>query len=111
MRQLTDRQDDDARLGLDVYTYRLATSLAAMTVALGGLDTVVFTGGVGERSADIRQRAATKVHYLGVSIDEAANAAAVPDVDISADGAQVATLVVAAREDLEIARAVEAALS
>lgn len=111
MRELMVRHDDDARLALDVYLHRLAGSLAALTVGLGGLDAVVFTGGVGEHDAEIRRRAAAKLRHLGLSIDEAANVAAVPDTEISAPDAAVRTLVVASREDLEIARGVEQVLS
>ncbi len=75
-----------------------------MAATLGGLDTLVFTGGVGERSAPIRARACAGLRHLGVAIDDARNAAAVGDADISADGAAAHVLVVQAREDLEIAR-------
>ncbi len=100
----------DALLALDVYVHRLCAEVAAMTAALGGLDVLVFTGGVGERSADVRERAAAGVSFLGVSIDAAANAAADGDVEITAAGAAVRTLVVVAREDLEIAHLTRVAL-
>jgi acetate kinase len=103
MRELLGRQDENARLALDVYLHRLTTSIGAMTASLGGLDCVVFTGGVGEHAAEIRQRAAARLAYLGVDVDQQLNAAAEPDADISAAAAAVRTLVVASREDLEIA--------
>ncbi len=107
MRELLGRQDHDARLALEVYVHRLASYVAAMTVSLGGLDAVVFTGGVGAASAAVRHAAADRLAHLGMRLDEAANAQAEPDVDVSADDAGVRTLVVRSREDLEIAAGVE----
>jgi len=96
----------DARLALDVYVHRLRAGIAAMAAALGGLDALVFTGGVGERAPTVRAAAADGLAFLGVAIDAAANDAADEDADISAPGATARTLVVRAREDLEIARQV-----
>jgi acetate kinase len=81
-----------------------------MAAALGGLDALVFTGGIGERSAAVRADAAGGLGFLGVAVDETRNGAAEPDADVTADGAPVRTLVVAAREELEIAREVRALL-
>ena len=66
---------------------------------------------MGEASAPIRAAAADGLGFLGVAVDEAANAAAAPDAEISADGASVRALVVRAREDLEMARQVRAVLA
>jgi acetate kinase len=112
MRELLSREDDEARLALAVYLHRLASSVAAMTVALGGLDVLVFTGGVGERSAQIRAGVGTRLQHLGVTIDEGRNRRATRDVDteVSTAGSSVAVLVVTAREALEIARCTQAIL-
>jgi acetate kinase len=77
-----------------------------MAAALGGLDCLVFTGGVGENSPVVRRRAADGLGFLGVAVDAERNAAPAPavDSDISAAGAAVRTFVIAAREDIEIAR-------
>ena len=99
--------DEAAQLALDVYGHRLRAQVAAMAAALGGLDVLVFSGGVGEHAPVVRAGAAQGLGFLGVAVDGAANDAAVPDVDISGDGASVRTLVVAAREDLEIAGQVD----
>jgi acetate kinase len=111
MREVLARDDHDARLALDVYVHRLRAGIAAMTAALEGLDALVFTGGVGERAPEVRRRAATGLAFLGVALDDAANAAADGDRDIGARGAGARTLVIAAREDLEIARQVRALLA
>jgi acetate kinase len=105
-----DRGDADATLALDVYVHRLAAGVAAMAAAAGGLDALAFTGGIGERSALVRERAAQHLAFLGVAVDTDRNAAADGDTEITADGATVRTLVVAAREDLEIARGTRAAI-
>ncbi len=81
-----------------------------MTVGLGGLDALVFTGGVGENAAEVRRRATDRLAHLGVLVDDALNAAARPDTDISGPGGAVRTLVVASHEALEIADGVEHAL-
>jgi acetate kinase len=114
MREVLEREaerDEDARLALGVYVHRLRGGIAAMTAALGGIDALVFTGGVGERSARVREEAVGGLGFLGIALDGRANAAADADADITAWGAVVRTLVVAAREDLEISRQVREVLS
>jgi acetate kinase len=101
---------DEAALAVAVYVHRLCGAIAGMASAARGVDVLVFTGGVGERAAPIRERAVDGVAFLGASIDVATNDDAVPDVDVSADNASVRTWVVAAREDLEIAREVRSVL-
>jgi acetate kinase len=99
-----------ARLALDVYVHRLRAGIAAMTASLGGLDALVFTGGVGERSAEVRAQTSAGLAFLGVSLDDARNRETHADGQIGGDHAAVRTLVLAAREDIEIARQVRAAL-
>jgi acetate kinase len=111
MRELLARDDGDARLALDVYVHRLRAGIAAMAAALGGLDALVFTGGVGEHSPEIRARAVEGLAFLGAELDGERNRGADGDADIGASGAQVRAFAIAAREDLEIARQVRAALS
>jgi len=103
--------EEAAALALGVYLHRLRASIAAMVAALGGLDVLVFTGGVGEHAPEIRARAAAGLGYLGVGLDAEANRAADGDAAIGASGARVRVLVVTAREDLEIAREVRAVLA
>jgi acetate kinase len=106
-----DRGEPRAVLALDVYLHRLCAAVAAMTASLGGLDVLIFTGGVGEHAAEVRRRAAHRLSFLGVAVDEDANHDADPDVEISETGSPVRTFVITAREDLEIAAGVRAALS
>ncbi len=100
----------EARLALDVYIHRLRGAIAAMAASLGGLDVLVFTGGVGERSAAVRALAADGLGFLGVTLDPTANGDGPEDREIGAAGGAVRVVVVAAREDLEIAREVRHAL-
>jgi acetate kinase len=82
-----------------------------MAAALGGLDVLVFTGGVGEHAAPIRADACAGLGFLGVELDAEANRDARPDAEIGASAASVRVLVIAAREDLEIAREVRRLLA
>lgn len=110
MREVLRREDPDARLALGVYLHRLRAAIASMAAAMEGMDALVFTGGVGERSAAVRAGASEGLRFLGVRLDPRANAAASGDAEVSAEGAAVRTFVVATREDLEIAREVRATL-
>jgi acetate kinase len=101
----------EARLAVGVYLHRLRAGIAAMAAAMDGLDALVFTGGVGERSAAIRERAAASLSFLGIELDRRRNAAAEPDAEIGAAESRVRAFVVAAREDLQIAREVRRVLA
>lgn len=98
------RGEPDARLALDVYVHRLRAGIAAMATATAGMDALVFTGGVGERSPEVRELAVRGLGFLGIRLDEAANTGGDPDRLIGAADSPIPTVVVAAREDLEIAR-------
>ena len=102
--------ENAAKLAFEMYIHRLRREIAAMAAALGGLDVLVFTGGVGEHVPIVRATAARQLGFLGVAIDGTRNNAASSDGDISADGASVRTVVVTAREDLEIAKQVRRVL-
>jgi acetate kinase len=113
MRTIVDRAGDGdavATAALDVYVHRLRREIAGMVAAMDGLDVLVFTGGIGERSAVVRQAACAGMTHLGVALDDAANLGAEGDADIGAAGAGVGTVVVAAREDLAMAHAARASL-
>ena len=94
-----------AALALDVFTHSVAAAVAAMTTSLGGLDALVFTGGVGENSSFVRARVCERLRFLGIELDADANESAVPDADVATGGSAVRVLVVAAREDVVAARA------
>jgi acetate kinase len=113
LRTILEREaggDAEATLAVHVYLHRIRGSIAGMAAPLGGLDALVFTGGVGERAASIRARTAEGLGFLGIALDPAANGEAEPDAEIGVPGAAVRSFVVAAREDLQIARDVRRAL-
>jgi acetate kinase len=99
-----DAGDPTSTLALAVWAHRLRGLIAAMAAAMDGLDALVFTGGIGEASAPARALAARGLGFLGVGLDAAGNQTACGDADITASGARTRTLVIEAREDLEIAR-------
>jgi acetate kinase len=103
--------DARAELARETYLHRLRASIAAMAAALGGLDAIVFTGGVGENSAEIRRRAMDGLGFLGIAADQASNDSGAGDREIGAPAAAVRALVIAAREDIEIAGQVRATLA
>jgi acetate kinase len=105
-----DAGDDAAALAFDVYVHRLRAGIASMAAALDGLDALVFTGGVGERSAPVREEACSGLGFLGVKLDRAKNAAVAGDAEVSAPEAAVRVLIVEAREDIEIAHQVRRVL-
>jgi acetate kinase len=117
MREVLSRAaagDERAVLGRDVYLHRLRGSVAAMAAAMDGVDVVVFTGGVGENSPEIRARAAVGLGFLGVGVGDARNAldkqARGDDWEITAPGSRVRTFVIAAREDKQITAEVRSVL-
>jgi acetate kinase len=118
MREVLSRAvagDARAVLGRDVYLHRLRASVAAMAAAMGGIDVLVFTGGVGENSPEVRSRTAGGLGFLGVAVDESRNTLdkadrGGEDWEITGPGAAVRTFVIAAREDRQIAAEVRLAL-
>ena len=109
MREVLARAaDGDARceLAREVYLHRLRGYVASMAAAMGGLDTLVFTGGVGENSPEIRWRAMEGLGFLGIRPDASRNGTGTGDREIGSPDARVRSLVISAREDLEIARQV-----
>lgn len=109
MAALLARTDDEAGLAVEVYLHRLRAGIAAMAASLGGLEVCVFTGGVGENAPAVR--AGAVLPFLGMALDAGRNEAGTPDSDLSDPGAAVRVLVVAAREDLEMAHQARALLA
>jgi acetate kinase len=103
--------DGRARLALEVFIHRVAQAIAAMATSLGGLDALVFTAGIGEGSPSFRRRVCSRLAFLGIELDAASNDAAQADAEIAAASSSVRVKVVAAREDVVIARAVFAVVS
>jgi acetate kinase len=108
MAELEGLQTRDAELAIDVFTRRVAAAIASMAVACGGLDALVFTAGIGENSARVRQEVCARITFLGVELDPQQNASAPQDCKISTG--RVAVHVIRAREELVAARAALGAL-
>ncbi len=101
----------DAQLALRLYAYRIRKYIGAYAAALGGVDAVVFTGGIGENSADMRRRVCERLEFLGLHLDEERNRAPLLDAfaipALHALDSRVAVLVTRAQEQYMIAREVE----
>jgi acetate kinase len=102
MRELLGSSDPRARLALDYFVYRATKEIGAMAAALGGVDGLVFTAGIGENSAEIRQRICQSSAWLGIELDAEANNRKGPR--ISTPGSRVSTWVIPTNEELMIAR-------
>jgi len=95
-----------AKLAIDIFCYRVRKYIGAYAAAMGGVDAVIFTGGIGENSATVRARAMAGLEFLGAAVEPALNEAAVKgkEADISTADAKVRTLVIPTNEELIIAR-------
>ena len=94
-----------AKLALDIYIDRLAAKIASLLPALGGLDALIFTAGVGENHAGIRAAVASKLAFLGVEIDSNLNSLSIPpDLDLASVRSPVRLLAIHTQEEWEIAR-------
>ena len=106
LRDLLAKEDTDIRAAeaVAMFCYQVKKTIGAFAAALGGLDTLVFTGGIGENSAEIRSRICEGLDFLGIQFDEMRNAAGEPV--ISADASRATVRVIPADEDVVIAKAV-----
>ena len=102
MRSLEASSDPSAKLAIDLFVYRMGRELGSLAAALGGIDALVFTAGIGENSALIRRRACATAGWLGLELDEAANEAGGPR--ISSCESRVSAWVERTNEELMIAR-------
>jgi len=102
MRTLLASAVPSARLAIDVYVYRICRELGSLAAALGGLDAIIFTGGIGENAPTIRERVCRDAAWLGVELAATANAGGGPR--ISTAGSRVSAWVVPTNEEIMIAR-------
>ncbi len=101
--RLAEKGDERAALALDVYVYRVAKYVGAYTVPLGGLDTLVFTGGIGENSYVVREMVCEYLRHMGVTLDQEKNRG-VKEGAISRSDSKVKVMVIPTNEELMIAR-------
>ena len=102
MRDLLGRNESGARLAVNYFVYRAAKEIGALTAALGGIDALVFTAGIGENSPEIRKRICEASAWLGIELDDVANARC--QSKISTDGSKTSVWVIPTNEELMIAR-------
>ena len=102
MRDLLDSDEPQARLAIDYFVYRASKEVGALVAVLGGIDGFVFTAGIGENSPDIRRRICKACSWLGIDLDERANAGKGPQV--STPKSMVSVWVIPTNEELTIAR-------
>jgi acetate kinase len=107
MRDILDaigKGNDRAKLAFDMFVHRLVCGIGAMAASLEGLDVLVFTAGIGEKSPEVRRATCDRLAFLGIALDEKKNSTAKPDADFSADSSNTRVLVIEAQEDWAIAR-------
>ena len=102
--QAVEKGSQDASLALEVLSYQVRKTIGAYAAAMGGLDGVVFTGGIGENSPRLRSACCERLEFLGVHLDAARNEQGSGDRIISPDGAPVSVLALATNEELIVAR-------
>jgi acetate kinase len=102
MRALLESKEPRAQLAVDLFVYRIGRELGSLAAALGGLDAIVFTAGIGERAVPIRERVCRQAAWLGVELDPEANAKGGPR--ISTASSRTAAWVIPTNEELMIAR-------
>ena len=101
MRTLLASDQPEAEEAIDLYCYRLIREIGSLTAAIGGLDALVFTGGIGEHSAEVRRRVCSRLGWLGATLDESANNA--DQLHISAADSKLDLLVIPTNEEWMIA--------
>ncbi|HXA49663.1 MAG TPA: acetate/propionate family kinase [Candidatus Acidoferrum sp.] len=94
----------EAALALDVFVYQVKKTIGAFAAAMGGLDAIAFTGGIGENSARLREQCCDGLGFLGIEIDAEANAKGTGDRVVSYAGSRVAVLALATNEEIVVAR-------
>ena len=107
MRDIEDaiaKGDEKAKLAMDMYEYRILKYIGAYTAVLGGVDVIVFTGGVGENQISTREMLCKQLAYLGITFDAEANKSRGKEIEISGKDSKVHVVVIPTDEELMIAR-------
>jgi len=98
-----EASDKKSKIAFDVFTYRVKKYIGAYAAAMGGLDVVVFTGGIGENSINVRKAVCSDLEFLGIKINDEKNTSKEKEKNISDDNTKVAVLVIPTNEELVIA--------
>ncbi|MBO5099115.1 MAG: acetate kinase, partial [Clostridia bacterium] len=98
-----DNGNKRAEVGLEMFYYEIKKFIGSYAAAMGGVDAIVFTAGIGENDKTLRKEVTSGLEFLGVAIDDEKNSVRGQEIDISAEGAKVKTLVIPTNEELMIA--------
>ena len=109
IRDLMASSDEQAELAIEMYCLVAARNLASLAVCLGGLETIIFTAGIGENSAQIRQKICRHINWLGVELDVDSNKK--NSRKISTKASKVALYVIATNEDASIIQGIKSLLN
>ncbi len=110
--EIAQKGDEKAKLALDMFSYRIKKYIGSYSAALGRVDCLIFTGGIGENDMDVRKNSCSDLNNLGISLDLEVNNQRVKDiVDISSKDSRVKVLVIPTNEELEIALQVKSLIS
>ena len=99
--------DEKAITAMQVYTYSIVKYIGAYTAAMGGVDAIVFTGGVGENGGEVRKLICERLAFMGIELDEEANKLRGQTVELSKPGSKVRVFVIPTNEELVIAQDVK----
>lgn len=110
IQEAADQGNVDCQNAVKAYSYGIKKYIGAYTAAMGGVDAIIFGGGIGRNSAAVRQQALEGLECFGVQLDTVKNAAATGGSDISVDGSQVRIYVVDTNEEIIVARKAQALL-
>ncbi|HNZ08879.1 MAG TPA: acetate kinase [Bacillota bacterium] len=104
LEEAASKGNEYAKLALDVFAYRIVKYIGAYAVAMGELDAIVFTGGIGENSFEMRKRVCDRLTFLGIKINDAANMIKGKEVDLTTPESRIKVLAIPTNEELVIAR-------
>ena len=99
-----DKGNEYCKTALDIYVYNIIKTIGAGIAVMGGIDALIFTAGIGEKSSYIRERVCEKLAYLGISLDKTANSTYPAPTVISDEQSQVKVLVIPTNEELMMAK-------
>jgi acetate kinase len=96
--------NERAKLALEIFAYRVKNYIGSYMAAMNGADAIIFTGGIGENDAVIRSKILEDMDFFGIAVDSEKNSVRGKEIDISAAGAKIKTLIIPTNEELAIAR-------
>jgi acetate kinase len=108
--EAAERGNGNAQTAIESYCYHIRKQIGAYAAAMGGVDAIAFTGGIGENSAVVRQRSLNGLAFMGVVLDQEKNSACSCDCELTGAGGRTRIFAIAANEELVVARKAKAYL-